>query len=240
MNLDKYGFPVSGGIFTTTKTIDGDVVALNRHMRRVTKSCMELGIEIPSEEIIRKEIAQLLNDSPSPVGRLRLCFFNGGHHFTHTPYVETPPPVRVTFSSETFDLKMAEHKLFPYDRRLEIRKSAQNEAFEDAIIFNQQNEVSETATSNLILLINGEWTTPPISSGVLPGVIRGIAIEECGVKVAKLHITEIPDVTSAFLTSSLKIALPISHIGDYKLEIGAPSHQLEAQIRAKALPESVS
>ena len=240
MTLDKYGFPIEGGVFTTAKTINGSVIALNRHMRRVLKSAMELGIEIPSEEEIRLEIVELLHSQPFSVGRLRLCFFNGGHLFTHTEYEEVTAPVRVTFSSETMDLTNAGHKLFPYDKRLEIRQSAQNEAFEDAIIFNWQNEVTETSTSNLIFLINEDWVTPPLTAGVLPGVIRGIAIEECGVKVAKLHITDIPQVTAAFLTSSLKIALPISHIGDYKLEIGAPSQNLEAQIRAKALPESVS
>ena len=81
--------------------------------------------------------------------------------------------------------------------------------------------------------------TPPITSGILPGVVRAIAIEECGVKVRPIHISEIPEVESAFMLSSLRIAQPISHIGDMKLKMGDASRHLEEQIRAHSQPVSV-
>ena len=132
-----------------------------------------------------------------------------------------------------------EHKQFPYDHRFELLKSAQDEGYDDCILFNVKNEVTESAVANLLFLIEGVWVTPPISAGVLPGVIRAIAIEECEVKVRPIHISEIGDVESAFSLASLRIAQPISHIGEMKLKIEDASQDMEARIRSHAQPHSV-
>ena len=88
-------------------------------------------------------------------------------------------------------------------------------------------------------LIAGEWVTAPITAGLLPGVMRAIAIEECGVKVRPIHISEVPNIESGFLISSLRIAQPISHIGEMKVKIGEQSAEMLANIRAHAQPASV-
>jgi len=59
------------------------------------------------------------------------------------------------------------------------------------------------------------------------------------VKVRTIHVSEIPEVESAFMLSSLRIAQPVSYIGDMKLKIGDASRDLEAQIRAHSQPVSV-
>jgi branched-chain amino acid aminotransferase len=237
LQLDKYGFPQATGIFETIKTIDGKPVSLNRHMRRALDSARELGISMPGEETLREELVSVLSTSRFPVGRLRICFWNESFSVTHQEYQELTEPARVNFRSETVDGSV--HKKFPYDERFEILELAKDEGFDDSILFNRRNEVTETAISNLVMRIAGQWVTPPITSGLLPGVLRAIAIEECGVKVRPVHISEIAEVQSAFLLSSLRIAQPISHIGEMKLEIGEASLELKAQIIASSKPLSV-
>ena len=126
-----------------------------------------------------------------------------------------------------------------YDFRFSILEIARNEGFDDCILFNSKNEITESAVSNLIFLIAGEWVTAPITAGLLPGVMRAIAIEECGVKVRPIHISEVPNIESGFLISSLRIAQPISHIGEMKVKIGEQSAEMLANIRAHAQPASV-
>lgn len=238
--FDKHGFPEGSGIFTTIRTIDNHVIALNRHMRRVLTSADELGMKIADEESIRREIVELLSNQPYESGRLRLCFSSDSHHFSHSSYEPTEEPARITFWSDSVDVEEPVHKRYPYTDRLAIRESAQFEGYDDALLFNKRNEVSETSVSNIVLRINDQWVTPPISAGILPGIMRQIAIEECGVLVRAIHVSEIPEVTSAFLLSSLRIAQPVSHIGDFKVEIGEPSQVFEAKMREKAIPVSVS
>jgi len=237
VELDEYGFPKSAGIFETIKTVNGAPIALTRHMRRALESAMELGISLPSEEFIRTEIIRILTENPHEIGRLRLSFGKNLFHLSHDVYIEQTEPARLNFYSQT--VRGAVHKQFPYDYRFSLIEAANDEGFHDSVLFNEKNEITETAVANLVFFISGEWVTPPISSGILPGVVRAIAIEHCGVKVRPIHVSEIPEVECAFMLSSLRIAQPISHIGDMKLKIGDASRELEAQIRAHSQPVSV-
>jgi branched-subunit amino acid aminotransferase/4-amino-4-deoxychorismate lyase len=237
LELDKYGFPRTSGIFETIKSVDGKLVSLNRHMRRAADSARQLGISIPGEETIRQEIVGAMTQNPFAIGKLRICFGNKLFSITHEEYQERVEPARVNFFSET--VNGSQHKLFPYDYRFSIIEAARDEGFDDSILFNSKNEITESAVANLVFFINGEWITPPITAGLLPGVVRAIAIEECSVKVRPIHISEIPDVESALLLSSLRIAQPISHIGDMKVKIGEASLDLQARINASSQPVSV-
>lgn len=235
--LDKYGFPRATGIFETIKSVDGKVISLGRHMRRAVESAGELGISLPSEDEIRASIIQALAAHPHEVGRLRICFWSDGYLITHDEYVEKTEPARVNFYSET--VIGSQHKQFPYDFRFSIIESARNEGFDDSVLFNLKNEVTESSVASLIFHIAGQWVTAPITAGLLPGVVRAIAIEKCSVKVRPIHISEIPNVDSAFMLSSLRIAQPISHIGDMKIVIGEASSDLQSQINAHSQPISV-
>ena len=237
LEFDAHGFPKSSGIFETIKTVEGAPIALGRHMRRALESALALEIPIPTEEFIRTEIVRVLSENPHPVGRLRICFGQDLFHISHDAYSEQNDPATLNFYSQTVIGSI--HKTFPYDDRFALMKAAHDEGFHESILFNEKNEITETATANLALLISGEWVTPPISAGILPGVVRAIAIEECAVKVRSIHISEIPEVESAFLLSSLRIAQPVSHIGDMKLKMGDASRDLEEQIRAHSQPVSV-
>jgi len=237
IELDSYGFPRTSGIFETIKTIDGKPIALARHMRRAINSALELGITLPDEESIRVQLAQVLGAQKFATGRLRLCFADNLFHLSHDEYEELASPSNLNFHSETV-LGLI-HKKFPYEHRFAILRSARDEGFDDSILFNAKNEITETAVSNLVFHIDGAWVTPPITSGVLPGIVRAVAIEECGVSVRPIHISEVPEIQSGFLVSSLRIAQPIAFIGDMKLEIGQSSRELEAQIRAHLQPASV-
>jgi len=237
LEVDEHGFPKAAGIFETIKTVKGAPIALGRHMRRALESAMELGISMPAEESIRTEIIRVIAENPHEIGRLRLCFGQNLFHLSHDSYLEQTEPARLNFYSQT--VIGAIHKLFPYDYRFSLIEGANDEGYHDSVLFNEKNEITETAVANLVFLISGEWVTPPISSGLLPGVVRAIAIENCGVKVRPIHVSEIPEVESGFMLSSLRIAQPVSHIGDMKLKIGDASRELEAQIRAHSQPVSV-
>ncbi len=237
LELDAHGFPKTSGIFETIKTINGEPVALARHMRRALDSTRSMGIKMPPEEELRIQLVKLLSQRSFKVGKLRICIYADGYHLSHDAYTEKTDPLRLTFFSQT--VPGEQHKQFPYDHRFEILKAAQDEGFDDCILFNGKNEVTESAVANLLFLIQGEWVTPPISAGVLPGVIRAIAIETCDVKVRPIHISEIPDVESGLSLASLRIAAPISHIGEMKLKIGDASQDMEARIRSHTQPHSV-
>lgn len=201
-------------------------------MRRARKSAQALEIAMPDEEILRSEIDACLNLSPHPIGRLRICISHGGFVVTHDPYEDIETLARLTFHSTSTHAVGEQVKTYPYDWNYQVLDTARDYGFDDAILFNTENNVTETAISNLVLRIDGTWVTSPISAGILPGVMRAIAIERCGVTVRNIHISEIPEVEEALLLSSLKIAQPVSHIGDFSMQLSPSVLELEAKIRA--------
>ena len=40
------------------------------------------------------------------------------------------------------------------------------------VSFNEKGELAEGSITNIIIQQNGEWVTPPVSSGILNGVYR--------------------------------------------------------------------
>jgi branched-chain amino acid aminotransferase len=130
-------------------------------------------------------------------------------------------------------------KRYPYDQNLQLLKEAQNAGFDDFLQINSQGYVSETSIANLVVQMNGSWVTPPLSEGVLPGVMRALLIEKNGVLVRRIHADELPLITNGFVVSSLKIAQPIAEIEGRSLQISKESEQMRSRFAATALATSV-
>jgi branched-subunit amino acid aminotransferase/4-amino-4-deoxychorismate lyase len=225
-------FPEGSGIFETLRTQNGQVAELTRHMRRAKKSASLLGINVPDEEILRSEIEACLTLNPHPIGRLRICLAETGFVVTHDLYEDIETLARLTFHSTSTIAEGEQIKAYPYDWNYSVLDNARDYGFDDAILFNSANHLTETAISNILLKIDDIWVTPPISAGILPGIMRGIAIERCAISVRNIHISEIVQIEEALLLSSLKIAQPVSHIGDFAMQLKPSVLELEAQISA--------
>jgi branched-subunit amino acid aminotransferase/4-amino-4-deoxychorismate lyase len=202
-------------------------------MRRALTAAKATGIRMPGEESIRSEVARTLSDNPLPIGRLRICFTNSSLVITHDPYEELIEGGFLTFSPHTSKAIGEQFKTFPYDSRYEVVDEARAHGFDDAIIFNSSNNVTETGISNLAFLFGDTWFTPPITAGILPGTMRSLAIEKCGVQVRNIHITEVPQADEVTVLSSLKIAQPVEQIGEMRLKCGEASQSFVAQMREK-------
>ena len=57
------------------------------------------------------------------------------------------------------------------------KKSEQSGAF-DMLFFNERGELTEGGRSNVAVRLDGRWYTPPISAGLLPGVMRAVLLDD--------------------------------------------------------------
>lgn len=226
-------FPEGHGFFETLRTQGGKVAEFTRHMRRALTAAEATGIKMPGEEAIRIEVAKIMEQHQHPVGRLRICFTHNGFTVTHDPYEDLLEGGFLTFSPHTSKAMGEQFKTFPYESRYEIVDEARAHGFDDAIIFNSSNNVTETGLSNLAFLFGESWITPPISAGILPGTMRSLAIERCGVLVRNIHITEVPQADEIFLLSSLKIAQPVEQVGEMRFKCGPASRTFGELMREK-------
>jgi branched-chain amino acid aminotransferase len=225
------------GIFETIRTIDGFPWAMSRHMRRAINSAKKLAMRLPDEELIRSSIDTLLNSESHKTGLLRICFGDDGNwSAAHLEYQRVEAAAKVWTHPNVLPIEGLQAKTFPYAHRIEILDQARSQGYDEALVINKKGNISEGAVSNLLVKIAGQWLTPPLLDGVLPGTMRALVIENFDVSVRSISVTELERIESAFLLSSLRIAQPISSINNHEI---SQSHEFRAEIEAMALRTSV-
>jgi len=239
-NLDTAGWPTGSGTFETIKTVDGLPWALSRHMRRALNTASRNDHPFPNEELIRRAVTESIAANPFATGRLRILFGDdGGLCVTHQEYLEVSKSANLGMRNHSQEGNGIVEKRYPYTQNLQILDEAKSAGFDDYILVNQDGFITETAIANLVFKFEGEWITPPLSDGVLPGVMRALLVEKNGVIVRQIQADQLHQIESGFVVSSLKIAQPIGRIGDRILQISPESEQMRAEFAATALATSV-
>ena len=231
------GWMSGNGIFETIKTVDNKPWAMSRHMRRAVSSARKIGLRVPSEKLIREAVERLCMAEKHPYGVLRISFGqNGNWSAVHLPYEPLKQGAKLLSYDKEIAILGQPIKSYPYTHRLEILEAIKLLGADEAIVCNDKGKVCEGSVTNLLLRIEDTWVTPPISDGVLPGVMRALVIEYCGVSVRSIDASEIPRVQSAFLLSSLRIAQPVISIDGREIE---QSLDFNSEIQAMAVRTSV-
>ena len=235
-NVDSTdGWLDGSGIFETIKTVDSKTYSLERHLNRAEKSASVLGVSIPTRKVIEEAVSEILIAQPHKYGMLRLSFGQNSRWLAvHFPY--EPPMGALDLGIHPSSVTPLIHKEFPYSHRLAILAEAKNAGFDDSLTINNEGKVCEGSVTNLIAKIGEDWITPPLSDGVLPGIMREILLENNLVSEQSIAQSSVEDISSAFLLSSLRIAQPVSSIEGRALHL---SHALGAQIHALAVKYSV-
>jgi len=80
----------------------------------------------------------------------------------------------------------------------------------DMLFFNERGELTEGGRSNVFVKLDGKWFTPPLSSGVLPGVMRGVLLEDeaFGAQERVLTRDDVLNAEALMLTNALRGAVP--------------------------------
>ena len=232
--LDANNWPLGAGVFETLRTEDGSVQLLSRHMRRAIASARELKISIPDEDLISHAIDELLAVTPHHVGRLRLSFSGMRFVVTHEAYSSETGALKVVISQEFSSTVGRQHKVFPYSGRWGLSQEATAAECDEVILIDRDDRVCEGAVSNYAFRIHGQWRTPPITAGILPGVIRALAVEECGVVVRDISRADVTSSEAAIAMSSLKIGRPISSIDGRSLAIDSDVSDICSKLRQLA------
>lgn len=239
-NLDTAGWPRGSGTFETIKTVGGLPWALSRHMRRALNTARRNDHPFPNEDLIRRAVTESIATNPFAIGRLRILFGDDGSLcVTHQEYSELTKPANLGIQNCTPIGNGIVEKRYPYHQNLKMLRDAQNAGFDDFLLINSYGHVTETAIANLVFQIDDSWVTPPLTDGVLPGVMRALLIEKAGVLVRQIHADQLPFISSGFVVSSLKIAQPIAQIDGQNLQISQESEQMRSSFAATALATSV-
>ncbi|MEM5399413.1 aminodeoxychorismate synthase component I [Paraburkholderia unamae] len=80
----------------------------------------------------------------------------------------------------------------------------------DMLFFNERGELTEGGRSNVFVKLDGRWFTPPLAAGVLPGVMRGVLLDDeaFGAQERVLTRDDVLNAEALMLTNALRGAVP--------------------------------
>lgn len=189
---------------------DGEFKLLNLHLDRMESSALYFGFEFD-----RTRITSALLDLCKSPGfdaknrhRIRLTLAKSGRAAPEvSPCPNEASDIKIwltderTSSSDPFRRHKTTRRE-PYDR---LYAKARDHGFEDVIFTNENGEITEGAISNIFIARMGKLLTPPISSGVLPGVLRRHILEtRNGSEEAVLNVDDLKSADDIYLCSSLR------------------------------------
>ena len=74
----------------------------------------------------------------------------------------------------------------------------------DTVLYNDAGEITECTRGNVAVLWNGQWVTPPLSCGLLPGVGRALALRGGRVREGVVRLQDLPQVQGWAFVNSLR------------------------------------
>lgn len=99
---------------------------------------------------------------------------------------------------------------------------AQDEGYDEALLFTQEGYVSEASSSNLFFIQNKKVITPPLSTFCLDGVMRRQVLKLCEeLKVPLLEkrfkLSELKKAEAIFLTNAVRGLIPVGRFEDREI-----------------------
>ena len=264
ISVFDHGFLFGEGIYETLRTYNGEPFLFERHMRRLRRSAAMLDLSLPlaDTEIAARFESTMRAAGLGPAGGgeayIRLLVTRGIGDLTYDP-AATPEPSFVVIvkpqvdpAPEIYDggvtvalvqvVRNHPDTVNPLiksnnllNSALAMQEAVRRGAFE-GLMRNYRGELAELSTANIFIVKNGEALTPPLDSGLLPGITREFLFEvgaEAGI-VVRDQVLKDPDLfgaDEAFLTSTTREIVPIVKVDDRTIANGRPGPVTKALLQ---------
>jgi len=156
-------------------------IRLDLHLDRMDKSARQLGFAFDraaAEQALSRRAAAWGEATADQRVRLQLAR-SGGLKITHATLVASKSVLTVRLATERLDpgdpfLRHKTTRRALYDRAFD---EAAIQGFDEVVFLNRRGDVAEASRNSVFVEMDGTLITPPLTSGLLPGVLRQLLIE---------------------------------------------------------------
>ncbi|WP_093170929.1 aminotransferase class IV [Sinosporangium album] len=225
VSVFDHGLVVGDGVFETIKIVNGTPFALTRHLHRLRASAAAMDLPEPDLDAFADGIrACLAAAPPRPLGKIRVTYTSGAGPLgsergdsgtTSVVIVGEQAPPADTAAVVVVPWARNEHgamtgvKTTSYGENARALAYAKAKGGSEALFGNTAGDLCEGTGSNVFLVRHGRLTTPPLSSGCLAGVTRGLVLEWCGGEEATAPLAALTEADEVFLTSTTRDIQPV-------------------------------
>ena len=225
--LTDVGLLYGHGLFETLFIYDGRPILWEEHIARMIKSTREFQMDILFDRnTLLQGALDLIQANSIKYGSIRITVLGSGNIFMTCkqgkPYDDNlyKEGVSLTIIKEKKVYSegwLINHKTTSYMEKLLIKKRQVTAGFVDAILLNEKGNVAECCVSNIFCIKDAVIYTPPVSAGILPGVVRALVCEllqNANFKIKEMDFTPefLVNSQEVFLTNSLMGIMPVKNI----------------------------
>jgi para-aminobenzoate synthetase/4-amino-4-deoxychorismate lyase len=187
---------------------DRDYQLLDYHLDRLESSADYFGFPI-ARDALRQRLLHLSAGFESGIPqRIRLSLTATGESILQSAEFVAEPKrgsVRLATERTASDDVFRRHKTSNRELYDRLHAQAVADGFDDVLFLNQRDEVTEGAITNLFVEKDGEWLTPPVECGVLPGVLRRHLLQtRPNAREMILRIGDIESADALYIGNSLR------------------------------------
>ena len=227
------------GLFTTVRIVRGEAFAYERHWRRLEKDAATVRLPMPyTGPRVRVHLQEVIRANKVSEGcaRIYLVYNQAGFWRSDEPmpqvdliiYTAPLPAYR-----EPVRLSLREHgrhaasalagvKSISWLQNVWAVAEAQKEGFDEVVLLNERGEVAECTAANIFAVRGEKIFTPPLTSGCLEGVTRGILFEiapESGLSVVEqtLRPEDLYSADEVFMSSTNRNIIGVGEIAGNRI-----------------------
>ncbi|MFH1748732.1 MAG: branched-chain-amino-acid transaminase [Planctomycetota bacterium] len=221
LSIFEHGLLYGDGIFEGIRSYNGQIFAVEGHLKRFFESARALMIELPySFEELSQSLSSTLEANglliPEKDAYIRLVATRGVGLLGMSPTRAGRPNVFVIgmplgiYRKEVYEQGMSaiissvtrnqpnalppRIKSLNYLNNILAKIESHQAGVDEAIMLNHQGYVAEATADNVFVVRHGQLQTPPTSAGILEGITRGHVIRlarEMGIEVVEKNLERV-------------------------------------------------
>lgn len=181
---------------------------IDLHLNRLKKSCEYFSVNADFDKL-KKELGILEKKLKAENGKFKikiLTDFEGSFRLEKSSLDKQTLPVRIKISRKKIDPRdiFLYHKTTKRVLYEEERYKAQNAGFFEVIFFNKYGELTEGSITNVFVAKRGVIYTPPVTCGLLNGVLRQHLLKNANVREKTLYLRDVLAADKVYVGNSVR------------------------------------
>jgi len=251
ISVYDHGLLYGDGVFEGIRAYEGVVFKLDEHLDRLYHSAHTIALDIPlSKEEMKRAVLDTLKKNNLRDAYIRLVVTRGPGDLGLDPRKCSKPTVVIItepliqlhseekkktgvtaiiswVKRDPVDATTHEIKSLNYLNSILAKIEANIAGVDEAICLDKRGFVCEGAAENIFIVKDGEIATPPICTGALAGITRGVVIKlarKLGYSVTERNITpnELFNADEVFFTGTAAEIIPVREINSRLIGDGKP------------------
>jgi branched-chain amino acid aminotransferase len=231
------------GIFSTIRVQDQVMFAWERHWARMQRDAARMRVPFPENaKWLEERLYRLIEKNKAANSTLRVVIVRNRGGMWEGPTAAERAFDTIAFTAPLSDwgdavkLAIVPHarhaasefagtKYLSWSENLTRYERVHEQGFDEAVLLNERGEIAECTSANIFIVSGDQVSTPPLSSGCLPGVTRALLLEEIhvpGIAIAEKVLTtkDLEAADEVFITSTTRDLMPVSSVQGLEIKQG--------------------